>query len=135
MEEPRGGWPKYCFRQLPEASADIRGMFGGQVEDGRWGIIRKKREKSLDCRNSGGMAEIFLSSASVRFRGRPWTAAACVDGRWQMGDGELLGKTVKIPHKWKKVGRGGRNIASVIFRRLPRTSAACVGGRWKQGNY
>ena len=32
-EETRAGWQKYCFRQLPRASVDIRGMFGRKMED------------------------------------------------------------------------------------------------------
>ena len=46
MAETRAGWRKYCFRQLPRMSVDIRGMCGRKTEDAIRGIMRKTREKS-----------------------------------------------------------------------------------------
>ena len=53
----------------------------------------------LNGGNQGGVGEILLPSASVRFRGRPWASATCVAGRRTMEDGKLRGQT---DEKWPK---------------------------------
>ena len=138
MADTRAGWGGYFFRLLPSASADVRGHPRHVwAEDGRWKLgnyEEKQRKIGLNGRNQGGMGEILLPSASVSFRGRPWTSAACVDGRWKMEAVKLWGKTEKNWPKWRKLGRGGRNIAAVRFRGHPR-HVWTEDGRWKMGNY
>ena len=91
----------------------------------------KQRKIGLNDKNQGGVGEILLPSASGSLRGRPWTSAAFMDGRWKMEAGKLRGKRQKNRPKWKKLGRVGQNIASVSIRGRPWTSATCVDGRRK----
>ena len=104
MTETRAGLAKYCFRQLPSASADVRGHPGHVwTEDGRWEMgnnEEKQRKIGLNGRNQGGVGKILLPSDSVSFRGRPRTSATCVDGRWKLGNYE---------EKQWKIGLNGRN--------------------------
>ena len=79
IEKTRAGLVKYCFRQLPSASADVQHMCGRETEDGKWGNTRKTDQKGKDWPNI----------ASVSFRQPPRTPNTCVGGRQKMGPGEL----------------------------------------------
>ena len=68
MEEIRAGLAKFCFRQLPSASADAQPMCGRETEDGKMGIIIGKAENGLNSRNKGGVGQILLPLASFSFR-------------------------------------------------------------------
>ena len=80
MEETRAGLAKYCFRQLPSASADVQHMCGRKTEDGNWEIMRKTDQKWSKWQKQG---QGWQNIASVSFRGRPthvWTE----DGNWKI---------------------------------------------------
>ena len=76
MAETRAGWAKYCIRQVPPSSADVRGhprhVWG---EDGRWKMgnyEEKQNEIGLNGRNQGGVGKYCfrqLPRKSVDIRG------------------------------------------------------------------
>ena len=74
---------------------------------------RPKLVKIAETRAAGG-AEIWHPSASVSFRGRPWTSAACVAGRWKLGNYE---------ERQRKTGLNGRNQGGVGEILLPPAAA------------
>ena len=66
-------------------------------------------------------AQLPLTSVDIgRFCGRKMGDEIC----------EIIRGKRERCHKWRKIGRGGGNIASVSFCQLPWTSVACVSGRW-----
>ena len=69
---------------IPSFSASFReGPRCAWAEDGRWGIIRKEKEKSPKLQKLGRGGGII---ASVSCRQHPWTSAMCADGRWELCD-------------------------------------------------
>ena len=68
MAETRAGWAKYCFRQLPSASADMRAMCGRKTGDGRWDILGETDKKCPKWQKPGWRV---LYIASVSFRQLP----------------------------------------------------------------
>ena len=95
------------FRQLPLASADVRGHPRHvRTEDVRWEMENYEGKH----RNIPYMAETRagwktycfrqLPRTSVDIRGRQWTSAACVDRRWKLGNYE---------GKQRKITLNGRN--------------------------
>ena len=81
------------FRQRPRTSVYIRGMCGRKMKDGICKIMTKTEKNRHKWQKLGRVAEILLPPASVSCRGRPWTSAACVDGRWKMEAVKLCGET------------------------------------------
>ena len=69
---------------LPSASVEISVLFGREIEDGRWGIIRGRGENIPKWKKlgwNGKYSFIRPPAASVGARGRPrrvWKE----DGRW-----------------------------------------------------
>ena len=49
---------KYCFRQLPPASVDIRDLCRRQIEHGAWVIMGKPRKVGINGRDMGKIGEI-----------------------------------------------------------------------------
>ena len=85
--------------------------------------MRKIEKLGIKGRNQAGAFEILRPSASVSFRGSPWTSAECVDDRRGMRDGKYdEKKESEIGHRRQNQGRGWRNIDSVSLRQPPRTS-------------
>ena len=97
-------------RQLPWTSVDVRDLCGWNMEDGQ---LLGKRPKIPKRKKLGRGGEII---DSVSFRGRQWTSAMCVGGRWKHVN---YYKNERKRPKLKKLGRGDKIIASVIYRQLP----------------
>ena len=64
--------------------------------------MRKIEKLGIKGRNQAGAFEILRPSASVSFRGSPWTSAECVGDRRGMRDGKYDKK------RRAKLGIGGR---------------------------
>ena len=100
-----GGISSVSFRKIPRTPGEIRTTFGRKMEAG--GLRGGTEENRPKYQKPGQEGEIIHPSASVSFRGRPWTSAGCAGGRWKMEAGELRRNTEKDPHKWQKLGRDG----------------------------
>ena len=107
---------------LPGASADVRRYPRHErPEDGRCGVMREKRERrnSLNFGELVGPGEILLRPASVSLSGSPWTSAAFVRGRLNVGNGEM-----RKQNKMAQIEEKRAALAKYFFRQLPSDSAA-----------
>ena len=133
---------KYCFRQLPSASVSVRGNpRHAWADDGRW-RMGNNEETEENWPKWQKLGQGWGNIASVSCRGRPWTSAACVDGRRMMEDGNLRGKKRKMGPKDRNQGDVGEILLpsdSCSLRHRPRTSVGVRGicgrkaedGRWE----
>ena len=106
MAETRAGRPNYCFRQLPETSADILGRPRCVwAANGTWGIIRKRAEKCPKWQKLGRNGEII---APVSLRLLPSTSVDIRDVWAEDGRCGIIRTKAENSPKWQNLGRDGK---------------------------
>ena len=87
-----------------------------KMEDGK--LCGKTDKNGINGRNQGGVGDIDSVSLSQLPR-TPGDVRGMCGRKMEDGSWEIMRKTQKNLPKWKKIGRGGRNISSASFRGRP----------------